>query len=59
MGRRSRARYVLWKGDQCVGIGTAPELAERIGCNPRTIRWYANPSAKKRDKGNRLVAERI
>lgn len=62
MGRtkgRGTARYALWKGDRCLGIGTAYELAERLGCKPETIRWHATPAAKKRDKGNRLVAERI
>ena len=62
MGRRrggGHTRYALYKGEELLCIGTAAELASRLGVTVRTIRWYASPTAKRRDNGNRLVAERI
>lgn len=62
MGRtkgRHISRYALWKGDKCIAIGTAGELAERLGVTVKTIWWYVSPACKRRDKGNHLVAERI
>lgn len=62
MGRtkgRGTARYALWKGDQCIAIGTALQLAEKLGVTTKTIKWYSSPAAKRRDTGNHTVAERI
>ena len=62
MGRtkgRHISRYALWRGDECVGVGTAKELAEQLGVKVRTIWWYVSPSCKRRDKGKNIVAERI
>lgn len=62
MGRkkgRHIARYALWRGDQCLGIGTAQELADKLKVKVDTIRWYASPASKRRDNGRHLVAERI
>jgi len=60
MGRRSHARYAVWKGDECLGIGTVAELAEKFGVAKQTIWWWASAANKKRDKDNkRKVAERI
>lgn len=53
------ARYAIWKGDECIAIGTAKELAKRFGVTVKTIRWWASPAAKRRDKGKSKVAERI
>lgn len=62
MGRtkgRGVARYALWKGDQIIAIGTAYQLAEKLGVTTKTIKWYSSPAAKRRDTGNHTVAERI
>lgn len=62
MGRikgRHIAKYALWRGDECLGIGTAGELAEKMGVKAETIRWYASPANKRRDNGRHIVAERI
>ena len=60
MGRcRVSARYAVWKGDQCIAIGTAKELAKKFGVTAKTIRWYASPAAKRRDNGRHKVAERL
>lgn len=56
--------YALYKGDEIIGIGTAKELAEKLGIKPETIRWYATPSQKKRvaaaaDPENQMIAVKI
>lgn len=54
------ARYAVWRGDECIAIGTTKELAERFGVKRKTVIWWASPTNKKRDKdGRRKVAERI
>ena len=60
MGRKSHARYAVWKGDECLGIGTVAELAEKFGVAKKTIYWWASASCKRRDKRhNHKIAERI
>lgn len=62
MGRKRGGgtnRYALWKGEECIAIGTIDELAKRLGCSVKTVRWYASPAAKRRDNGRHLIAERI
>lgn len=54
-----KTRYAVWKGEHCIAIGTATELAERFGVTVKYIWWMASPTAKRRDKGNRMIAERI
>lgn len=56
---RGTARYAVWKGDGCIAIGTARELAEKLGIPQRRVYWLASPANKKRDGGNRRVTERI
>lgn len=54
--------YAAYRGDELVAIGTVEELAEVLGVKPRTVRWYATPSAKKlaeRSKRARLVVEKL
>jgi hypothetical protein len=40
--------YALYKGEDIIGIGTAKELAEKLGIKPETIRFYATPTQKRR-----------
>ena len=40
--------YVLYKGEEIVGIGTADELSRRLGLRPQTIRSYSSPSHMRR-----------
>ena len=59
-GNGGRARFALWKGEECVDVGSARELAERRGVKVETILFYASAAHKRRDKdGRRLVAERL
>lgn len=53
------ARYAIWKGDECIAVGTAKELAKRLGVKVKTIYWMASPANRKRDNGHHRVAERI
>lgn len=62
MGRKAgggRTVYCLYRGNEVVGTGTAEQLAQTLGVRPDTIRWLSSPANKRRDKGNRLVAERV
>ena len=49
--------YVLYDGDEVLGVGTSEELAERFGISPRTIEGYSAPSSKTR--GRRVCAEKV
>lgn len=54
--------YAVWRGEECIAIGTAQELAERFGVKPETVRWWASPTAHRRadeSKKGHKVAVRI
>lgn len=54
--------YALYKGDEIIGIGTVKELAKITNVKEKTIRFYLNPSYKKRamtNKGNHRVLIKI
>lgn len=40
--------YVLYRGDEVLGVGTAEELAERVGVRPETIMNYASEAHRKK-----------
>ena len=45
--------YAVYKGDEFVDVGTAEELAERLGyASVKKISWRCTPSAKMRKKHN-------
>ena len=54
---KKESMYVLYDGDEVIGIGTARELAKQRGVTVKTIRSYATPSYHKRR--GRLQAERV
>lgn len=55
-----KQEYAMYKGDTFLVLGTAKECADYLGVSENTIRWYSNPSAKKRSPNNtRIIAERI
>jgi hypothetical protein len=39
--------YAVYKGDEFLDLGTAEELAERMGIKPFTIRFMTYPSYQK------------
>ena len=53
--------YVLYRGDELLGVGTTKELAKAHGVKPETIYFYSTPSYKRRFKSDskRLVAVRL
>lgn len=42
--------YALYKGDECLAIGTIKEIAEKMDVKYRTIKFYTTPSYKRRCK---------
>lgn len=42
--------YALYKGEECLGIGTLEELAKHFQVNLKTIKFYLTPTYKKRLK---------
>lgn len=56
--------YAVWRGDECLAVGTVAELAERFKVKPETVKWWASPTAHRRADEcegpcGRKVAERI
>lgn len=53
--------YALYKGEDCLAIGTIKEIAEKRKVKYRTILFYTMPAYKKRCKKskNRLEMVRI
>ena len=39
--------YAMYKGEECLGIGTIKELAEILNVKKSTIRFYTTPTYKK------------
>lgn len=56
-----QATYALYRGDDFVDIGTADQLAGKLGCKAETIRFYAAPSyrARLKEGSKSLIAVRI
>ena len=64
MIRAMAVEYVLYKGEEVLGIGTADELSEQLGVRPQTIRSYSSPSHMRRieesaDPESRIVAVKV
>lgn len=53
--------YVLYRGDEVVGVGTRKELAERLGVTEKTITGYGSPAYLRRveDKDDVTRAVRV
>ena len=56
---RKPVEYALYKGDELITIGTIKEIAEEMGVQEHTIRFYQSPSYKRRGKNNRKVLIKI
>ncbi|PEZ81870.1 hypothetical protein CN374_30090 [Bacillus cereus] len=44
----NQKEYVVYKGESFICIGTVQECAQHMGVLPKTVRYYATPSYKKR-----------
>ena len=53
--------YALYKGEECLGIGTLKELAKELNVQYKTMRFYTTPTYKRRVKKgkNRRVLVRV
>lgn len=49
--------YALYKGEECLAIGTLKEIAEKMKVKVKTIYFYTTPTYKRRCKksNNRLT----
>jgi hypothetical protein len=51
--------YAMYKGEEVLAIGTAPEIAEKMGIKVETVHYYATPAhrrkAKKEHSNSRMV----
>ncbi len=36
--------YTIYRGEENLGEGTLPELAEKMGVKVSTLRWYLSPA---------------
>ncbi len=44
--------YALYKGENCLAIGTIKEIATQMNVKIKTICFYKTPTYKKRCKGS-------
>lgn len=51
--------YAMYKGEECLGIGTIKELAEQFKVNIKTIKFYLTPTYKKRVKKSKNRRELV
>ena len=47
-GRKHKGIFAMYKGEQCLAIGTLDEIAEELGVKIDTVRWYLTDTAKKK-----------
>lgn len=40
--------YAVYKGEDCIAIGTSKECGVKLGVKPETIKWMTTPTGKKR-----------
>ena len=51
--------YAMYKGDDCIAMGTIIQLSKQLGVSIQTIRFYLTPSYKKRVKKGKNRRELI
>lgn len=51
--------YALYKGEECLGIGTLKELAKELNVKEDTIRFYTTPTYKRRVKKSKNRRELV
>ena len=53
--------YVVYRGDEVLAVGTAPDLAKLFGKTVEYVKSLARPSNVKRADGcrNRIMAEKV
>ena len=51
--------YAVYKGDTFITMGTAKEIAEKLGIKTKTIYWYMSNAGKRRIKENSLIIIKV
>lgn len=53
--------FAVYRGDDFITLGTANECAKQLGVTAQSIKFYASPTYKNRNKdgGNSLVVIRL
>ena len=51
--------YALYKGEDCLAIGTIKEIAEKMNVKYRTILFYTMPTYKRRCKKSKNRREMV
>lgn len=51
--------YALYKGEECLGIGTLKELAKQLKVKYETMYFYTTPTYKKRCKKSKNRRELV
>ena len=51
--------YALYKGEECLAIGTIKEIAKHMKVKPETIKFYMRTIYKKRGLGLKSNKRRI
>ena len=51
--------YALYKGEECLAIGTIKEIAKIMNVKEKTIYFYTTPTYKKRCKASKRRRELI
>ena len=51
--------YAMYKGEECLGIGTLKELAKELNVKEDTIRFYTTPTYKRRVKKSKNRRELV
>ena len=44
--------YAIYKNEDCVAIGTVPEIARILNIKEKTVRWYITETARKMAESN-------
>lgn len=45
--------YVLYKGEEVIAMGTAQEIADKLGITKDTVKFYGTPAYKRRRKNSK------
>lgn len=51
--------YAMYKGEECLGIGTLEELAKELNVKYETMYFYTTPTYKKRIKKSKKRRELV
>lgn len=44
--------YAIYRDEDCVAIGTVPEIARILNIKEKTVRWYITETARRIAKSN-------